>query len=134
MATAPNDYADFDDDLGPEVEVMGSRRAGLAGVVETRLHGLIEDGRSELVKSLDSLVQMVEALAGKVGEREGNAVAGLAHQAVDTIADIRDTLRDRPIEALIDDGRELVRRQPEIAVGVAVAAGFLAARLIKASR
>lgn len=134
MATAPNDYAGFDEQPGPEVEVMGSRRSGLAGVVETRLHGLFENGRGELVKSLDSLVQLVEELAGKVGDRDTNAVAGIAHQAVDTIADIRNSLRDRPIELLIDDGRDLVRRQPEIAVGVAVAAGFLAARLIKASR
>jgi hypothetical protein len=143
MATAPNDYAESDNDFGPDVEVTGSRRSGpagfagksgLAGFAQSKLHGLIDDGRSELVKSLDSLVYMVEGLAGKVGVRQGNPVAGFAHQAVDTIADIRDALRDRPIETLIDDGRDLVRRQPEIAMGVAVVAGFLTARLIKASQ
>ncbi|KPF61773.1 hypothetical protein IP88_15535 [alpha proteobacterium AAP81b] len=135
-ASTPDDYANYDsgDPARPQDgEVLG-RRSGLLGVAENRLYSLVDDGRSELVKSLDALVALAQDLAGKVGTSGSNPVAGYAHQAVSAITDVRDALRDRPVEALVDEGRAIVRRQPEIAVGVAVAVGFLAARLVKASR
>lgn len=131
MASAHEDYTDFD---YRRADAGRNPRQGLAGIAQNRLFGLVEDGRGELVKSLDSLVQLVEDLAGRVGEHGSNPVASYAHQAVGAISDIRDGLRDKPVEALIEDGRQLVRRQPEVAVGVAVAVGFLTARLLKAGQ
>jgi hypothetical protein len=47
------------------------------------------------------------------------------------ISDLQQTLRDKPVAELLEDGRDVVRRQPGIAIGAAVAAGFIAARILK---
>ncbi len=129
MATAPSPQA--------PVEIV-PRRAGIAGnltgIAQNRLLGLAEDGKSELLKSLDGLFVLVEELAGRVEQVGGGPFAGYARQAVGLIGEIKDGLADKPVEELIEDGRTLVRESPGLAIGIAVAAGFLVARIVKAGR
>jgi ElaB/YqjD/DUF883 family membrane-anchored ribosome-binding protein len=51
-----------------------------------------------------------------------------------SINGIADALEQKSVEELVEDGRELVRSQPAVAVGVAIAIGFLAGRMLKAAR
>lgn len=122
------------DNFDADVEVMPARRPaqGLYGFAESRLMDLAEDGKSELVRNVDGLVAMVQELAAKVDSAGGGMIGGYAHQAADMLADLQATLRDKPVTELLEDGRDLIRRSPGLAVGVAVVAGFAAARLVKA--
>jgi hypothetical protein len=74
---------------------------------------------------------MVQELAANVDSVGGGAFAEYAHSAADVISDLQQTLRDKPVAELLEDGRDVVRRRPGIAIGVAVAAGFIAARILK---
>lgn len=139
----PDAYPDFAYDDDVEIAVAAPRtlrsrpapsrspRQGLLGVAEKRLLTLAEDGKSEVVRSFDGLVIMAQELAARIDSVGGGAVGGYAHQAAELIGDLQTMLRDKPVDELLDDGRELVRQSPGVAVGVAFIAGFLAARLVK---
>ena len=106
--------------------------ANLVGNAQTRLLGLAEEGKHELAGSIDNLVALARQIADGIDGFGGGSIAAFSHDAADRLAALQTTLRDTPVEELIDEGRALVRRQPEIAIGVALVAGFLAARVIKA--
>lgn len=120
--------------MTPDIEIVreGGKPSGLLANAEARLLEFAEDGKTELVKGFDGLLAMVQELAANVDSVGGGAFADYAHKAAELIEGLQDTLRDKPVAELIDDGRDIIRRQPGIAIGVAVAAGFIAARIIKA--
>ena len=113
-----------------DAEVVSTPSRGLVGYAESRLLELAEDGKSELVRSLDGLVSIVQDIAAQV-ESVGGPFAGYARQAAGLVDELQSALRDRDVGDLLDDGRDLIRRQPAVALGVAVVAGFVAARLFK---
>jgi hypothetical protein len=122
--------------ITPDVEIVrrGGKPQGLFANAESRLLDFAEDGKAELVKGFDGLLAMVQELAANVDSVGGSAFADYAHKAADVISSVQDTLRDKPVAELIDDGRDVIRRQPGVAIGLAVAAGFIAARLVKSGR
>ena len=134
MIDGPIDAPDHDD-VAPHVPLLRRTpsRRGLLGIAETRLLDLAEDGKSELARSFDGFVQIAQELAAQVERFGGGVFAGYAHQAAGLLRDAQTGLHDKPVEDLLDDGRELIRRSPGLAVGVAVVAGFVAARLVKSS-
>ncbi len=114
----------------PDVDLL-SPRGGFIGMAESRLMELAEDGKTELARSFDELVLLAHEFAARIESVGGGPVAGYVRQATDVLEGWQTTLRDRPVQLLLDDGRNIIRRQPEIAIGVAAIAGFIAARLIK---
>jgi hypothetical protein len=130
---ASHDELHDDIDIDSGVANVPARAVGLMGAAQSRLLDLAEDGKSELAKSFDGLVSMANELAARVDSAGVGALAGYAWQAAGLLADVQKGLRDRPVDELLDDGRALIREQPALAVGVAVAAGFIAARLFKSS-
>jgi hypothetical protein len=120
--------------INPDIEIVrqGGRSSGLFANAESRLLDFAEDGKAELVKGFDGLLAMIQELAANIDSVGGGAYAEYAHKAADLVGGLQDTLRDKPVAELLDDGRDVIRRQPGIAIGVAVAAGFIAARLVKA--
>lgn len=124
-------YDDLDIDSG--VSAVPQARGGGVYGVQARLLDLAEDGKNELAKGFDGLVSVANEMAARV-ERSGiGALSGVAWQAAGVLADIQKGLRDRPVDELLDDGRALIRREPGLAMGVAMLAGFVAVRLFKAS-
>lgn len=137
----PIDAPDLDmlsaEDAAPRRPILASRqpkpRAGLYGLAQTRLLGLAEDGKIELAHSFDDFVRMAHEMAAQIDSVGGGLLGGYARQAAGLLGDVHETLRDKPVEELLEDGRELIRRSPGLAVGVAMVAGFVAARLVKSS-
>jgi 23S rRNA (cytosine1962-C5)-methyltransferase len=88
----------------------------------------------------DSGVRLVhgesDGLPGVVADRFGDTVVVqlLSAGAERWRGAIADALADKSVDALVEDGRALVRSQPAAAVGVAIAIGFLAGRFLKAAR
>lgn len=127
----PGLHDDLDVDSG--ISGIAARRQGLMAAAQSRLLDLAEDGKTELAKGFDGLVDIANELAARVDSAGVGPLASYAWQAAGVLRDIQQGLRDRPVEDLLDDGRALIRREPALAVGVAVAAGFIAARLFKSS-
>lgn len=130
---------DFADELSGNI--YPARRAslrnsavprGLYGIAQKQLFGLAEGGKADLVRNLGGIVAMVREIAGQVEGFGVEPFAGYARQASGVVGDIHDSLANKSVQDLIDDGRDMVRQQPEIAVAAALLAGFIGARLLKA--
>jgi ElaB/YqjD/DUF883 family membrane-anchored ribosome-binding protein len=91
-----------------------------------------EQGKERASAGLDSVAKMIGDGAGQVDGALGETYGDYVRRAAGAVSDFSDTLRDKDVDELIDDARDLVRRSPAIAIGAAAAAGFVIARIIKA--
>lgn len=115
------------------VGVVRDGARSLFGYAENRLLELAEDGKLELVRSLDGLVSLAEDVAAQVEGAGVGPFGGYARQLAGLVDELQATLRDRPVGDLLDDGRSLIRRSPTVSIGVALVAGFVAVRLFKSA-
>lgn len=90
-----------------------------------------EDGKSRATSALDDLAQLVEETAQSIDERLGPQYGDYARRAAGTVTDLSERLRGKEVDELFDDAREIVRKSPGVAIGVAAVAGFALVRLIK---
>jgi ElaB/YqjD/DUF883 family membrane-anchored ribosome-binding protein len=91
-----------------------------------------EEGKVRASAGLDSVAKMIGDTAGQIDEKLGEAYGDYARRAAEAVSGFSDNLREKEVEELLDDARDLVRRSPALAIGAAAAAGFVIARLIKA--
>lgn len=120
-------------DIDSAVSTLPRWAQGMGHGVQAQLVDLAEDGKRELARSFDGLVTAAHELAARVDSMGVGPLSKVAWQAAGVLSNMHQGLRDRPVDTLLDEGRLLIRREPAVAVGVAVAAGFLAVRLFKAS-
>jgi len=126
--------------FGQDAGAGGSGAAGsfreqtmnLRSQATDKLRSFADEGKQQVTNSLDGLVDAAREIAGKIGDK-GGPLAGYATTAADTLEQWASTVKDKSVEDLFDDGREFIRQQPGVAVGIAVAAGFVLTRLLKAS-
>jgi ElaB/YqjD/DUF883 family membrane-anchored ribosome-binding protein len=90
------------------------------------------DGKERATSALDEFAQALTEAAAPIDERLGSNYGEYARRAADAVQGFADNVRDRDVEDLFDDARELVRKSPAVAIGTAAAIGFALVRLIKA--
>ena len=134
LADGENEFAD---DLagnvyGARAQGAGGTRHGLYGIAQTQLLTLADSGKMELVRNVAGVVGLIRTVTKQVESFGVEPYAGYARQAAALVDDLHDSIAEKSVEELIEDGRALVRQQPEIAIAGAVIAGFFAARLFKA--
>jgi ElaB/YqjD/DUF883 family membrane-anchored ribosome-binding protein len=133
MMTSSDPHGDDYFDIGAaDVEIMAPR-PGLFGAIESRLIDLAEDGKRELLRSFDGVVLGAHELAANIDSVAGAQVGAFVRDAATMLENLQTQLRDKPVDALLDDGRDFIRQSPRLAIGVAIAAGFITARLAKAA-
>ncbi len=97
-----------------------------------RARSYADQGKAKATGALDQLVAMLNDAAGQVDEKLGSQYGQYARSAADQVQGFSSTLNDRTVDELLDDARDLVRKSPAAAIGVAAAVGFVAARLLSA--
>ena len=100
----------------------------------TRAGQLANDGKSAASDALASLGKTVGETATQIDERLGEQYGDYARSASRSLAETSAKLEAKSVEELGDDAREMVRKSPATAVGIAAVAGFLLARLFRGSR
>lgn len=100
---------------------------------ERRLLAVAEDAKAEIVKSMNGIVLQAHSLAANIDSMAGAPAGDLARQAADLLGAVQRGLDEKKVAELLSDGQDLIRRQPAIALGVAVASGFLLARMMRPS-
>ncbi len=98
------------------------------------VQSLVGEGKAQVSSTLDGLAEAVRDVATKL---DGNGAGGLAkyvHDAADTVAGWADTVDQKSVDDLLDDTRTLVRTSPALALGLAVAVGFVVARVVRSGR
>jgi hypothetical protein len=100
---------------------------------------LKEDGRQTIEQRKRSAADRVESIAQaleRTGEQFGDnepTLADYANRLAGNVGNLATRLREGSIEELIDDTRELARRNPALFIAGGVAVGFVLARFVKAS-
>ena len=127
------DTPDFTPDLDiTEIDTVAPA-TGFLEAAEARLLDMAEDAKIGLVRSMDRLVMAAHRLAADIESMAGPQVGDLARSAAEFVTGVQTSLTEKPISELLEDGQDLIRRQPVIAIGVAVASGYLLARLARNS-
>lgn len=99
-----------------------------------KVRSAAEQGKEKAVGTLEGLSQAAHRIADELNQGQTAAVAPYAHKAADLIGGFSQSLRDKPVDELLDDVRVYVRQNPSVAIGVAVATGFALARFLKATQ
>lgn len=131
----PIDASDWSDDEAND-GVATPRAGGLESLIDfarDRLVAMVEDARDSLVGQVRGLKSLADLVTDNLPEGAA-PVAKLVDDAAGSIDAIADALAEKSVEELVEDGRALVRAQPGAAVGLAIAVGFLAGRMLKAAR
>ncbi|GGE77446.1 hypothetical protein [Sphingomonas prati] len=89
-------------------------------------------GKDRAVEGLDNVQRMIDDAADTLDEKLGGQFGDYVRQAGASVTTLSDAIRDKDVDELLDDTRDLVRRSPGIAIGAAAAIGFLVARVAKA--
>ncbi len=93
--------------------------------------GYAEEGKTRANGALDEVSRMMGDAASTVDEKLGPEYGKYARTAADTISGWSEHLRSKELDDFVTDARELVRKSPAVAIGVAAALGFVVARLIR---
>lgn len=100
------------------------------GVDRAREYAVL--GKDRTTGALDDFIRMINDTAGQVDSKVGSQYGDYARRAADGLASFNDALKDKDVDDLFNDAREMVAKAPAIAVGTAAALGFIVARLAKA--
>jgi ElaB/YqjD/DUF883 family membrane-anchored ribosome-binding protein len=113
-------------------EKASARAADFKGQAADKAREYADEGKARASAGLDSVAKMIGDSASQIDEKLGAAYGDYARKAGDAVADFSASLRDKDVEELLDDARDLIRRSPAIAIGAAAAAGFIISRIVKA--
>ena len=97
-----------------------------------RIRAYAETGKERATTALQDFSQVVGDAATQIDDRLGAQYGDYARRAADAVSGLADSLRNKEVDELFDDAREVVRKSPGVAIGAAAVVGFTLVRLIKA--
>jgi ElaB/YqjD/DUF883 family membrane-anchored ribosome-binding protein len=127
-AIAMRDQArDRSQDWVTEAKHYGEQAKGKAGE-------LAVEGKHKASEALASLGKVVSDNAATIDDKFGTQYGDYARKASQSLHDASTKLDAKSVDELGEDAREMVRKSPGLAVGLAAVAGFMLARLFRGSR
>ena len=88
-------------------------------------------GKDKAAEAVGSLARLLEDSAGTVDSKFGKQYGDYARSAATTVAGLATSLDKKDLDELAASTRDLVKKNPAIAVGAATVIGFVLARLLK---
>jgi ElaB/YqjD/DUF883 family membrane-anchored ribosome-binding protein len=98
---------------------------------KTKASELAQEGKARATEALSGLGKLVGDNAPAIEERLGAQYGDYARSASQSLQSTAAKLEQKSVEQLGEDARELVRKSPAAAVGLAALAGFLLARIFR---
>jgi ElaB/YqjD/DUF883 family membrane-anchored ribosome-binding protein len=108
-----------------------TRGGDWAGEAKTKAGELAVQGKNKASEALTGLSRVVGENAPTIDENLGPKYGEYARTASRKLEETAQRLDQRSVEELTEDAREMVRKSPAAAVGLAALAGFLLARLLR---
>lgn len=102
-----------------------------ASDAKVKATGYAEDGKAKASQAIVGLSRLIDENAGLIDEKVGAKYGEYVCSASKTLADAGTRLDEKSLDELSEEAREFVRKSPGLAVGMAVATGFVLARLFK---
>jgi ElaB/YqjD/DUF883 family membrane-anchored ribosome-binding protein len=92
------------------------------------------EGKTRTSQAMVGLSRMIDDNVGLIDDKVGAKYGDYARSASKSMQDAAAKLDEKSLDDLSEDAREFVRQSPGLAVGMAVAAGFLVGRMFKKSK
>lgn len=89
-------------------------------------------GKDKAVEGLDSVTRLMDGAAATIDDKVGAQYGDYARKASSAVSNVAASLRSKDVDELLEDARTVVRKSPALAIGAAVVAGFVLARLVRA--
>ncbi|KHK91269.1 hypothetical protein [Novosphingobium malaysiense] len=89
------------------------------------------EGKARTSKAIVGLSKAIDENVGLIDEKVGAKYGDYARNASKSMQDAATKLDEKTLDELGEDAREFVRKSPGLAVGMAVAAGFVFGRMFK---
>lgn len=125
-------------DLVGEAKAYGAdakvKAADLAGEAKAKAADLAVEGKSKASDAISGLGKIVSDNAGMIDDKLGAKYGDYARSASRSLQETAAKLDAKSVDELSEDAREMVRKSPAAAVGIAAVVGFLFARLFRGSR
>lgn len=88
-------------------------------------------GKDKAAEAVGSLAKLLEDSAGTVDSKFGKQYGDYARSAASTVAGLATSLDKKDLDELAASTRDMVKKNPAIAVGAATVIGFVLARMLK---
>lgn len=109
----------------------GADVQSLKAQASDKARDMASQGKDKATEALDSVSRLVSETADTVDERLGPQYGNYVRQAAGALDGFNDSIRNKQVDELLDDARNLVRQSPAVAIGAAAAVGFLLVRLVR---
>ena len=103
----------------------------LRGQAGDKLRTYAGDGKGRATGLLDDFAGVIDDAAKSIDERLGAEYGDYAHRASEAVASFAGRVRDKTVDDLVDDTRDIVRKSPAIAIAAAAVVGFALIRLVR---
>lgn len=120
-----------DDTGGTVMDQAKGEASSLKQQAVNKVRDYAEDGKARASDALRDLSQVVNDAANSVDQRLGSEYGTYARRAADAVSGFADSLQNKPVDELYNDARNLIRKSPAAAIGIAAAVGFAVVRLVK---
>jgi len=112
---------------------LAEQRDVLRDQAQTKAREYAEQGKAKATDALDGVSRFFDDTARSLDDQLGAEIGDYVHRAAAAVEGFTETLKQKDVEELLDDARDLVRRNPALAIGAAAAVGFVLVRLLKST-
>ena len=115
-------------------DIAATQSSGLAGKVKERATAQLSVQKERATDGLGSIAHAVRQTSERLRDDQQETMAQYVEQAAAQLERFSNSLREKDLSELLQDARQLARRQPALFVGGGFAVGLLAARFLKSSQ
>lgn len=108
-----------------------TKGADLTAEAKTKVTELAYEGKAKASEAISGLSRIVADNAATIDDKLGAKYGDYARSASASLDDFSSKLEAKSVEELGEDAREMVRKSPATAVGIAALAGFMIARIFR---
>jgi ElaB/YqjD/DUF883 family membrane-anchored ribosome-binding protein len=103
----------------------------IKGQTNDKVRAFAEAGKDRATSALDDLIKMIGDAAGEVDGRLGSQYGDYARSAASGLGSFSESFKGKDVDQIFDEARELVKKSPGVAIGIAAALGFVVARIAR---
>ncbi|MEP7222095.1 MAG: hypothetical protein ABI673_05445 [Novosphingobium sp.] len=121
----------YRDKLAETSEAWKTDAKAYADQAKERAAAMAEDGKVRASEAISGLGKIVSDTAGTIDEKLGPKYGDYARTAARSIQETAAKIEAKDLGELGNDAREVIKKSPAIALGVAAVVGFMFARMFK---
>jgi len=132
-AQAQDTAGAYREKLAGQSDALMEEARNMTGQAKERAAALAQDGKVKTVEGISAAARLVSDSAGTIDEKLGVKYGDYARSAARGMEDAAAKLDAKELGQLAEDAREMVRKSPGVAIGIAAVAGFMLSRLFRGS-